>query len=122
VQRLLGNNRGETYLHTRVEGANGRFTASTVKDGKSGDLIIKLVNGEADGRTVKVKLNGSTGILPAAIKSVLSAPDPNKVNTGRDDADGEIIPIVEKQRGGSSFELKVEPNSLTGLRIPGKKS
>jgi hypothetical protein len=55
-----------------VEGANGRFTASTVKDGKSGDLIIKLVNGEADGRTVKVKLNGSTGILPAAIKSVLS--------------------------------------------------
>ena len=122
VQRLLGNNSGETYLHTKVEGANGRFTASTVKDGKSGDLILKLVNGEADGRTVKVKLNGSTGILPAAIKTVLSAPDPNKVNAGRDDADGEIIPIVEKQRVGSSFELKVEPNSLTVLRIPGKKS
>ncbi len=120
VQKLLGTNAGDTYLATKSEGLEGRFAASTVRDSETGDTIIKLVNGEGGGRSVRIELNGRTGILPPASKTVISGSDPDHVNAGRDDPGGEILPVTESQRVGSSFELKVDPYSLTILRIPAK--
>jgi alpha-L-arabinofuranosidase len=118
VQKLLSCNGGDIYLKTKVEGAEGRFAVSTVKDSQSGDITIKLVNGENDARMLWVKLKGLSDILKSATKTVLSGSDPDAVNAGRGDAESDIVPVSEKQRVGSSFEIMIDPNSLTIFRIP----
>ncbi|MBN2162689.1 MAG: carbohydrate binding domain-containing protein [Pontiellaceae bacterium] len=120
VQKLLGNNGGDIYLSTACSDVEGRFSASTVRDRSSGDTIIKLVNGESDFRSVQVKLNGQIGILPPALKTVLSGANPDAVNSGRGAAAGDIVPVSEKIRVASSFDVRLEPNSLTIIRISGK--
>ncbi len=120
VQKLLGKNAGDLYLDTQVKGEEGRFSASTVKDSKSGDVIIKLVNGDTELRVVRIELKGRGGVLPPAAITVLSGSDPDKVNAGRADASGEILPLVDEQRVSASFEVNAGPYSLTIIRIPGK--
>ena len=47
VQQLFGQNSGDTYLATTINSTAKPPTlaASTVRDSKSGDLIVKIVNG-----------------------------------------------------------------------------
>lgn len=118
VQKLLGNNGGDTYLETSADAAEGRFAASTVRDSGTGDTIIKLVNGVGSARALRIELKGYGDVFPLATKTVLSASDPDTVNTGRNEAEGEVLPVSETQRVGPSFELEVEPYSLTIIRIP----
>ncbi len=118
VQKVLGNSGGDIYLDTTVDGVGGRFAASTVKDSATGNIYIKLVNGEDKRRVLRIELKGRTSTKSQAAMLVISGKDANKVNAGRDDAVGEILPVVDKQGVGSSFELTVEPNSLTVIRIP----
>lgn len=120
VQKLLGNNAGDTYLETKVSGIEGRFSASTVKDSKTGDTVLKLVNGQKDSRLLRIELKGWTEIMPSAVKTVLSGSDPDKVNSGRVGEDGEILPVETKQHVDSSFEVMVDPWSLTIIRISDK--
>lgn len=120
VQKLLGNNVGDRYLKTELDGVSGRFCASTVRDSKSGDLVIKLVNGENRARSILIDLTGVSGTLPPAVKTVISGPNPVAVNSGQADNPNDIRPVSENQRVSSSFEMEIEPNSLTLLRIPKK--
>ena len=120
VQKILGNTGGDFYCETTADNVSGRFAASTVKDSDTGTIYIKLVNGEEKSRTVTVHLKGVTGLNPQASKLVIGGSDPNKVNTGREDVADDIRPVVEKQRIGASFEMKLAPCSLTVIRIPAK--
>ena len=79
VQKLLGNNGGDTYLQTDISDGGTRLAASTVQDSQTGDIIIKLVNGDEKSRSVRMKLNGLSGVNANAQMTVLSAPTP----TGR---------------------------------------
>lgn len=116
VQKLLGNHAGDTYLDTTWQHADGRFTASTVRDSASGDTIIKLVNGEGHARSLRIELKGNVGILPLAGKTVIAGPDADYDRTGTDG----ITPVVDQQRASSSFEVNIDPYSLTVIRIPAK--
>ena len=120
MQKILGNTAGDFYCETTADDVSGRFAASTVKDSATGTLYIKLVNGEEKSRAVKIQLKGATGLNPQASKLVIGGSDPNKVNAGRADADGEILPVTSTQRVGTSFEVKLDPCSLTVIRIPAK--
>ena len=118
VQKLLGQTSGDIYLDTEMDGIHGRFTASTVKDSATGNVYIKLVNGENEIRLLRIRLKGFSGKSSLASELVISGYDPDKVNAGRDDAVGEILPEKMMSSLGSSFEVTLEPNSLTILRIP----
>ena len=118
VQKVLGICAGDLYLETGVD-ADGRFTASTVKDSQSGAVFIKLVNGEDRARSVDLRLKGLAAGSQNAAMLVLSGDDPDAVNRGNDGADGEILPIPGTLKVRPSFELQLEPNSLTVIRIPG---
>lgn len=117
VQQVLGNSVGDTYLATTVHDSQGRFTASSVRDSASGNTYIKIVNGEDRERTLHLNLHG----LPAAVtkgdKIIISGTDPDKVNSGREDAGDDIVPVSADLEVKSSFDLKVGPHSLTVLRL-----
>ncbi len=53
-----------------------------------------------------------------AAQAVEAGSNPDKVNKEQRNADGEIMLKVETQHVGSSFDLNVDPYSLTIIRIP----
>lgn len=77
VQMLYGQNAGDTYIasHVKLSDSNGevrkRVAVSVVRDSKTNDLIVKLVNMLPVPVNTQVKLNGGT-ILPTAVKTVLT--------------------------------------------------
>ena len=60
VQQLFGQNSGDTYLSTTLDATTKPPTlaASAVRDSKSGDLIVKIVNGASAPAAVTVELAG----------------------------------------------------------------
>src|SRR6185312_15104697 len=60
TQQLFGRNSGDTYLETMIApGAKPTaLTASTVRDSKSGDVIVKIVNGAGAPAELKIELAG----------------------------------------------------------------
>lgn len=120
VQRLFGEHAGNRWLETRISTAPGtdlpkRFAVSTVRDTTSGDLIIKIVNGESTPAPLSL-----TGLPPAASVAqlfMLSAPD--EYVTREDDRPD---PIAQVQRAltisSGALAFDVPAFSLTVLRLP----
>ncbi len=76
VQRLFGHHAGDRWLETRVEPAvapGDRLAVSTVRDSASGDLIVKIVNGSASARPLRLRLEHADA--REARLTVLSGPD-----------------------------------------------
>ncbi len=120
VQRLFGEHAGDRWLETRISTAPGtdlpkRFTVSTVRDTTSGDLIIKIVNGESTPAPLSL-----TGLPPAASAAqlfMLSAPDEYVARE-----DDRPDPIAQVQRAltisSGALAFDVPAFSLTVLRLP----
>lgn len=92
VQKLYGQHSGDEYLPSRIqmekqgEAVKKRFAVSAVRDSKTGDLILKLVN-----------------MLPVAVKPVLTMGEnePNNAPVIKyvlqgEPSDKEIIPVESK--------------------------
>jgi alpha-L-arabinofuranosidase len=117
VQQLFGQNSGDRYLESRLVAPEAsKLTASTVRDSESGDLIIKIVNGDDVARKINIRLDG---LKPDAkmktIKTVLSGPDANAFNK-----DGEtplIQPAKSSESVGAQFLANVPAHSLTVYRL-----
>ena len=59
VQQLFGQNCGDRYLETVFgTGNTRRLAASSVRDSKTGDVIVKVVNGGEDTREINIRLAG----------------------------------------------------------------
>lgn len=117
VQQLFGQNSGDHYLET-VFGAGDtkKLAASSVLDSKTGDLIVKVVNGGDEPREINIQLAG----LPSeaskkAIKTVLTGPDAAAVNE-----DGKA-PVVKPEESTESvksvFTYTAPANSFTVFRV-----
>ncbi len=117
VQQLFSLNRGDTYLRTTV-GDAGKFAASSVRDSKTGDLILKLVNGADKAEPLHIELNGITTLPGGATKTVLTGVNANVVNPagGVPAAKPEVSPIEV----GQAFDYEAPPNSLTVIRMKSK--
>ncbi|MGC4074893.1 MAG: alpha-L-arabinofuranosidase C-terminal domain-containing protein [Nibricoccus sp.] len=118
VQKLFGHHGGDVYVTTEVSGlpARAKLAVSTVRDSKSGDIIVKIVNGAPAEQPVRVLIKGG-GSLPSAgaERIIFGGASEDAVN-----ADGEppaVEPRSESVQVSRDFEYRAPASSLTILRI-----
>ena len=114
VQRLFSTNMGDLYLPTTV--SDPAFAVSTVRDGKTGDLILKIVNTDAAPKPLRARLSGVKNLAPSATKTVLTG-DPLAVNDFG--TPHPLVPETSPITVGESFDYEAPANSLTVIRIQG---
>jgi alpha-L-arabinofuranosidase len=116
VQQLYGQNSGDTYLKSEVklsdknESVGKRVAVSVVRDSKTGDLIVKLVNMLPVAVNAQVKLAGIDGVLLSATRTVL---------TGTPD-DREARPVTSNIAVSNDFPCFLPAYSFTLIRIKTK--
>jgi alpha-L-arabinofuranosidase len=116
VQKLFSTNQGDFYFDKIIakDERDSTIAASCVKDSRTGDIILKLVNVGKDPKTVKINLSGFRKIAHDAEKTVLAG-DADAENTFENSAN--VVPQVSAFKVGSKFEYSVPSMSLTVLRI-----
>lgn len=116
VQQLFSLNQGDAYLSSAVEGvsAPGEFAASTVRDGRTGDVILKIVNASASAQPLHVDLSGLKKVSPKALKTVLAG-DPSALNSFEDPA--RVAPVTSDITVDRQFDYEAPAHSLTVIRI-----
>lgn len=117
VQKLFSHHAGDAYLPTRFDAGTGtKFSASTVRDSKTGETIVKIVNGENSARSLAIKLNGAGHLPSSADRTVFGGADADTVNT--DGAPPAVTPHIDAIPLSAGFTCEAPANSLTILRIP----
>lgn len=117
VQQLFGQNSGDRYLKTTLDsGDAGKLTASSVVDSPSGELIVKIVNGEDEPTDIDVRLAGlPDNASMNAIRTVLTGPGPDAEN---EDAKTPVVkPVSTHISVEQAFSYQAPANSLTVFRI-----
>lgn len=120
VQKLFSTNRGTHLLKLTengqpVIGANGLY-ASAVLDKQSGEIILKMVNNNETTETVDMSLEGISAVSSTASIAVLSAMQPDAVNSF--DSPENIAPESQSVAvSGTSFKLEIAPRSLSVIRV-----
>jgi alpha-L-arabinofuranosidase len=113
VQKLFGNNTGNTYIDAEISIDNNqdavkrRIAYSFVIDTVTKDLIIKLVNILPITVNSKIDLNGHIPISSSTIKTVLRG----------NPTDKEVKPIYTAQTISEKFDIELPAYSFTILRI-----
>ncbi len=117
VQQLFGRNRGDTAVTTSFDAAptGAKLAASAVRDSRNGDLIVKLVNGEATAQSVATKLAGAGRLHATAERTVFGGGDADAVNT--DGQPPAVTPVTETVPLSAEFTYEAPANSLTIWRI-----
>ncbi|WP_221033161.1 alpha-L-arabinofuranosidase C-terminal domain-containing protein [Actomonas aquatica] len=116
TQQLFGHHGGDTYHTTTLEGlaTDTRLVAGTVSDSTTGDIILKIVNGEAEPQTVDLQLAGLGGPTTAT-RILLTGPAADAVNE-----DGEppvIAPATDTLTLSPTTTYTAPAHSLTVLRF-----
>ncbi len=117
VQQLFGQNSGDRCLETRLDAPEAtKLTASTVLDSTTGDLIVKIVNGDDEPREINVRLAGlASDVTMKATRTVLTGPDADAVN---EDGEAPVVkPEASTESVKSDFTYTAPANSLTVYRI-----
>jgi alpha-L-arabinofuranosidase len=116
VQQLFGRNSGDRYLNTAVDvGRALKLAASAVLDSASGDLIVKIVNGEDQPMEIAIRLNGLASADLKALRTVLTGPGADAENQfGEPPA---VFPETGEMAIQSSFNYAAPANSLTLFRV-----
>lgn len=117
AQQLFGQNSGDKYLATTISPATKPPTlvTSAVRDSKSGDLIVKIVNGANTNAVLKVELAGlPTGNLKAT-KTVLTGASADAYN--EDGQPPVVKPVSSETTLKPVFDCEAPANSLTVFRI-----
>ena len=113
VQQLFGQNSGSEYfpsivlLDRKEKNVRNRVGVSMVKDGESGDLIVKLVN-----------------LLPVAVKADVEIPSlaghqavgQKTILSGRP-SDTNAVPVESAMEIGEKFPYEMPAYSFTVIRI-----
>lgn len=117
VQKLFGNNAGDRYHATTLAGlgAQERFSASTVSDTKTGDLIIKLVNGEDQERALTLQLSGAKGLPADAELIVFTGTSLDLFN--EDKQEPHCLPTSSRVPVSATFSYTAPARSLSILRL-----
>lgn len=120
VQQLFAHHRGDMVLPVKFEAEAGKkLYASATRDDAAGEVIVKLVNGEAEDSAVEVNLTGASKVGPSAKLLVLKGDlrDENSFDQPR-----KVVPVPgELAVIGPHFTHTLPPNSLTVLRVVADK-
>ncbi len=117
VQKLFGASSGDTYLATTVGEAKD-LAASTVRDSKTGDVIVKIVSRSATPKPLHIELAGAKALPATATVTVLAGADANVAN--EDGKPAAVLPQTSSLNLAPAFDYDAPANSLTIIRI-GKK-
>ena len=128
VQKLCGNNSGSLYVRSQLdveavttqrnqeitgynEAAAKRISSSVVKDEKTGDLILKLVNITPVKADMQVRFEDLNAYLSEAQLSQLAG----------NPSDKDLIPTESTISVSSDFHYQMPAYSFSVIRIPWKK-
>jgi alpha-N-arabinofuranosidase len=116
VQQMFSGNAGDRYLPNSVSNAapDAELAFSSVRDSRTGDLILKLVNTGLGLKSLHIELSGTRTFAPNVIKTVLTG-DPSAVNTL--ETPQPLVPQTSTIAAGPTFDYEVPPYSLTVIRI-----
>jgi hypothetical protein len=96
-----------------------KFAANAGVDSKTGEIVIKAVNGAPEPMTTTLNLAGVKSINPNARVTVLTAKKLTDENTFENPKN--VVPVSKIVTvSGSSFTYEFAPNSLTVLRLKTK--
>lgn len=118
AQKLFANNEGDLYyqniISANVADTAKTFAASCVKDSKTGDLILKIVNTDVVGVPAKINLARLGRFNANAVVTVLSG-DPTTENNF--EGTQNITPQTSNLTVNKSFTYQAPASSLTVIRI-----
>ena len=119
VQKMFSTNQGDTYFGNVIskDPTDSTLAGSCVKDSRTGDIILKLVNAGSVEKSLKVNLSGFKNIIPQATKTVLTGSADSANSFEKPDA---VIPVSSDISVKRSFDYAVPPMSLTVIRIKAK--
>ena len=116
VQKLYGQNAGDHYIPSQInlDNQDGRVKlrvgSSIVRDSKTGDVIVKLVNLLPVSIETDVQLPGMDGIQSSATRTVLAgAPETTP------------LPVTDTIEAGTSFKQELPAYSFTVIRLKTQK-
>lgn len=120
VQQLFSMNQGDTYYSNVVaftRNANQKdstLTSSCVKDSKTGDIILKIVNAGSEQVLAQADLSGFSGLANNAVLSLLTGnpKDKNSINDPE-----KVMPSTSEIRTGILKSYNVPAYSLSVIRI-----
>jgi alpha-N-arabinofuranosidase len=117
VQKLFARNRGDLVLPVKLEAQSGKLHfASATRDEATGDVIVKIVNGQSEAAAVKINVAGLATLPHRALVTVLASP--NKLDENSLLEPTKIAPQESTQQIASgNFLHHVPAFSLTVLRI-----
>ncbi|MGY3089540.1 alpha-N-arabinofuranosidase [Hymenobacter sp. UYAg731] len=124
VQQLFSQNKGTTMLPVQLpanakNGTDNLF-ASAVADDAADDLVVKLVNYSPASRAVKISLAGARKLGKTGRALTMASADLNTQNSLQEPR--KLTPQESTFAvAGPTFSYMLAPNSLTVLRIPGKR-
>ena len=113
VQQLYGQNSGDTYISNNIklsdkkESVQKRVAVSVVRDSKSNDLIVKMVNMLPVEVRTKVKFENIGTFNPSAVRTVFSGTPDDKTAT----------PVIENMTVSDDFPCPLPAYSFTVIRI-----
>jgi alpha-L-arabinofuranosidase len=113
VQQLYGQNSGDTYLASDVrisdkaDPVQKRVAVSSVRDSKTGDLIVKLVNMLPVAVNTSVRLDGMSDFRSLATRTVLSGSPTDK----------KARPVNDQISVSREFPCTLPAYSFTVIRI-----
>ena len=112
VQKLYGQHAGDHYIPSQInlDNQDGRVKlrvgSSIVRDSKTGDVIVKLVNLLPVSIETDVRLPGMDGIQSSATRTVLAgAPETTP------------LPVTDTIEAGTSFKQELPAYSFTVIRL-----
>ncbi|MBU3821419.1 carbohydrate binding domain-containing protein [Flavobacteriaceae bacterium XHP0103] len=118
VQKMFSTNYGDIYYKNIIAtGKDTTLSASCLKDSKTGDIILKMVNTSTEFKQMKVNLNKFKN-LPLDAKQIVLTGNAEAENTLENP--DTIKPIESKIEIGKSFTYQAPPTSLTVIRIKQK--
>jgi alpha-L-arabinofuranosidase len=117
VQQLFGANSGDVYLAPTVSDGIDGLAVSAVRDSRTGDVILKIVNTGTAPQPLHVRLDGAKSLAFVATITVLTG-DPKMVN-GFDNP-APLTPTTATIPIGESFADQVPADSFTVIRIPAR--
>lgn len=117
VQKLFANHRGDTILPVKLEGvAKKRLYASATRADTTGEVIVKVVNG--DNAPAEVKLNVTNPATPMTTARLLLLTSAHRQDENSFAAPTKISPQEStRQISAGSLTHTFPPNSLTVLRM-----
>jgi len=116
VQKMFSVNEGDIYFDhvIAISASDTTIFSSCVKDTRTGDLILKLVNTGSSQKNIKIDLSRFKKINTNAEKIVLAGM-PDDENTF--DAPQVVMPTTSEFKVSKTFEYTAPSMSLTVIRI-----